>query len=131
MPSRVAVPMVLLRLRGEAGSWTATGTIWSLIAGAPAALGALGVILAFRFGGNPLYVMPLVFGGAPVVNTICHHAAGPELSAGQPALLCRPDRRGHRGRRPCWSFAPPEGMPRPRRKVMETLANGPPWPGQS
>lgn len=65
----VAVPLVLLQLRGEAGSWTATGTIWSLIAGAAGALGALGVILAFRFGGNPLYVMPLIFGGAPVVNT--------------------------------------------------------------
>jgi hypothetical protein len=65
----VAVPLVLLQLRGETGSWTATGTIWSLIAGATGALGALGVILAFRFGGNPLYVMPLIFGGAPVINT--------------------------------------------------------------
>jgi hypothetical protein len=66
----VAVPLALLQLRGEVGSWTVTGTIWSLIAGAAGALGALGVILAFRFGGNPLYVMPLIFGGAPVVNTI-------------------------------------------------------------
>ena len=27
------------------------------------------MILAFTFGGRPIYVMPLVFGGAPVVNT--------------------------------------------------------------
>ncbi|HTU24227.1 MAG TPA: hypothetical protein VMF30_02445 [Pirellulales bacterium] len=65
----VAVPLVLLKLRGEVGGWTITGTVWSLIAGAAGALGALGVILAFRFGGNPLYVMPLIFGGAPVINT--------------------------------------------------------------
>ncbi len=25
--------------------------------------------MAFNFGGKPIFVMPLVFGGAPVVNT--------------------------------------------------------------
>ena len=34
------------------------------------AIGALGVIMAFNFGGKPVFVMPLVFGGAPVVNTL-------------------------------------------------------------
>ncbi|MCA9236646.1 MAG: hypothetical protein KDA44_14320, partial [Planctomycetales bacterium] len=29
-----------------------------------------GIIMAFNFGGKPTYVMPLVFGGAPVVNTL-------------------------------------------------------------
>jgi hypothetical protein len=33
------------------------------------AIGALGIIMAFNFGGRPVYVMPLVFGGAPVINT--------------------------------------------------------------
>ena len=33
------------------------------------ALGALGIVLAFKFNGSPVYVMPLVFGLAPVVNT--------------------------------------------------------------
>jgi hypothetical protein len=37
--------------------------------GAAGAIGALGIIMAFNFGGKPVYVMPLVFGGAPVVNT--------------------------------------------------------------
>ena len=35
----------------------------------PARSVALGIILAFNFGGKPVYVMPLVFGGVPVVNT--------------------------------------------------------------
>ncbi|MFM7206570.1 MAG: hypothetical protein ACKO4T_07885 [Planctomycetaceae bacterium] len=65
----VVVPLALL-VRGEKGAWTATGVLWSLLAGAAGALGALGVILALHFGGKPIYVMPLVFGGAPVINTL-------------------------------------------------------------
>jgi hypothetical protein len=65
----VVAPGILLRLWGEKGSWTMTGFIWSFVAGVAGALGALGIILAFSFGGLPVYVMPLVFGGAPVVNT--------------------------------------------------------------
>lgn len=65
----VVVPGVLIRLWGEKGSWTTTGFIWSFVAGVAGALGALGIILAFTFHGHPSYVMPLVFGGAPVVNT--------------------------------------------------------------
>ena len=42
---------------------------WSLLAGAAGAIGALGIIYAFNFGGKPIFVMPLVFGIAPVVNT--------------------------------------------------------------
>ena len=48
---------------------TFSGVLWSLIAGGAGAVGALGIIMAFNFGGKPIYVMPLVFGGAPVVNT--------------------------------------------------------------
>lgn len=66
----ILVPGALLKVTGEKGSWTAGGTIWSLIAGAAGALGALGIILAFTNGGKPIYVMPLVFGCAPVVNTL-------------------------------------------------------------
>lgn len=65
----VVVPAVLLYLKGEQGSWTSQGIIFSLAGGALGAIGALGIILAFRFGGKPVYVMPLVFGGAPVVNS--------------------------------------------------------------
>ncbi|MFM8633461.1 MAG: hypothetical protein ACKOEX_01400 [Planctomycetia bacterium] len=65
----VLIPLALLR-RGERGTWTIQGALWSLLAGTAGALGALGVILALFFGGKPIYVMPLVFGGAPVVNTL-------------------------------------------------------------
>lgn len=59
-------PLVLLQFQGE-GEWTFRGTVWSLVAGALGAVGALGIILAFNLGGSPLWVMPTVFGFAPVV----------------------------------------------------------------
>jgi hypothetical protein len=65
----VIVPAAILWLKGEKGHWTMTGIIWSLAGGALGAVGALGIIMAFNFGGSPIYVMPLVFGGAPVVNS--------------------------------------------------------------
>jgi len=65
----VVVPAVLLKLKGEQGEWTASGIIYSLAGGALGAIGALGIIMAFNFGGKPILVMPLVFGGAPVVNS--------------------------------------------------------------
>ena len=65
----VVVPGIYLYLRGEQGNWTVTGTFWSLLAGTVGALGALGIIMAFNAGGKPIFVMPLVFGGAPVVNS--------------------------------------------------------------
>jgi drug/metabolite transporter (DMT)-like permease len=85
----VVVPILLLRTRGEAGNWSVTGTVWSLAAGAAGAIGALGIIMAFQNHGNPIYVMPLVFGGAPVVNTFLtmylgksYKEAGPIFFAG-------------------------------------------------
>ncbi len=36
--------------------------------------------MAFNFGGKPVYVMPLVFGGAPVVNTFFTLIAQDRLS---------------------------------------------------
>jgi hypothetical protein len=66
----VVVPIVILSGYNEPGQWTIMGTFWSLAAGAAGAIGALGIIVAFNFGGRPIYVMPLVFGGAPVVNTV-------------------------------------------------------------
>jgi hypothetical protein len=65
----VLVPALLLGTAGEASQWTFKGTAWSVGGGAAGAIGALGVIMAFNLGGKPIYVMPLVFGGAPVINT--------------------------------------------------------------
>ena len=64
----VIVAGIWLYVRGEKGDWTLRGILWSLAGGALGAIGALGIVLAFTFGGRPIYVMPLVFGGAPVVN---------------------------------------------------------------
>jgi hypothetical protein len=63
------MPQFILAEAPEASSYLTFGTFWSMLGGAAGALGALGVILAFHFGGRPVYVMPLIFGGAPVVNT--------------------------------------------------------------
>jgi hypothetical protein len=66
----VLIPIVILRSSKEVGKWTVSGIIYSLIAGSVGALGALGIILALGYGGETVYVMPLVFGFAPVVNTL-------------------------------------------------------------
>jgi len=65
----VLVPTLYLKTRGEKGNWTVGGTLMSVGAGAAGAVGALGIIMAFVYGGSPIYVMPLVFGCAPVVNS--------------------------------------------------------------
>jgi hypothetical protein len=65
----VIVPYFLLDIFPEPGGWSFGGSSWSLLAGAAGAIGALGIIYAFNFGGKPIFVMPLVFGFAPVVNT--------------------------------------------------------------
>ena len=65
----VLIPMIILSDGTQPGQWTTSGTIWSLAGGAAGALGAIGIIMAFNFGGKPIYVMPLVFGSAPVINT--------------------------------------------------------------
>ncbi len=66
----VLVPVFLLRKYGESGKWTISGSMFSLLAGIVGALGALGVLLALSYGGKTIYVMPLVFGFAPIVNTL-------------------------------------------------------------
>jgi hypothetical protein len=65
----VLFPVLALSVTSEQGHFAIMGSLWSFLAGAAGAVGALGVILAFNFGGKPIFVMPLVFGGAPVVNT--------------------------------------------------------------
>ena len=66
----IAVIVPIPFLSGDPGKLTFMGSTWSLLAGTAGALGALGIIYAFNFGGRPIFVMPLVFGLAPVVNTM-------------------------------------------------------------
>ncbi len=67
----IIVPCILLAMQGKlSGDWSFSGISWAMAAGAAGALGALGIVLALTAGGKPTYVMPLVFGGAPIVNVI-------------------------------------------------------------
>jgi hypothetical protein len=66
----VAVPLSLITLDRLGSQWTWPGMLWSIAAGTAGAVGALGIILAFNSGGKPIFVMPLVFGFAPVINTL-------------------------------------------------------------
>ena len=64
----VLVPVGALSAQGGLGGFNSAGLTSATGAGALGAIGAACIIYAFRFGGLPLYVMPLVFGGAPIVN---------------------------------------------------------------
>lgn len=55
-------------------------------AGALGAFGAVCIIYAFRTGGLPHYVMPLVFGGAPLVNVLVTMILHPPAHAPNPLL---------------------------------------------
>jgi hypothetical protein len=66
----VLVPVAGLSAQGELRGFNASGTTMATAAGALGAIGAVCIIYAFRAGGLPAYVMPLVFGGAPLVNVV-------------------------------------------------------------
>jgi hypothetical protein len=78
----VVVPYFFLGEMGENSSYLRVGTLWALLGGVCGAVGALGIIWAFNFGGRPVYVMPLVFGGAPVITTLWSGNVGPWFLAG-------------------------------------------------
>lgn len=83
----VVVPYFFLGEMGENSRYLGwnnffNGTIWALLAGTCGVVGALGIILAFNYGGKPVFVMPLVFGGAPVVTTMWSRHFGPGFLAG-------------------------------------------------
>jgi hypothetical protein len=50
------------------------------------ASGAICIIYSFRAGGSPLYVMPLVFGGAPLVNVLATLLMHPPKATVNPML---------------------------------------------
>ena len=82
----VLVPGVSLGAQGDLGNFDRGGLVTATLAGALGALGAVCIIYAFRFGGLPLYVMPLVFGGAPIVNVLLSAILHPPKSAPHPLL---------------------------------------------
>ncbi len=79
----VVGPLIVLKLRGSNFSFASGGITWSFIAGVAGALGAFTLVLALGAAAAPAVkggggfgpaaasaVMPLVFGGAPIVNAI-------------------------------------------------------------
>jgi hypothetical protein len=82
----VIVPVVTLSAQGGLSGFDAAGTTAATVAGALGALGAACIIWSFKSGGIPLYVMPLVFGGAPIVNVLYSMAVHPPKAAPNPML---------------------------------------------
>jgi len=64
----VLLPAAVLSSQGGLSHFNGTGLVTATAAGALGAIGAACIIYAFKAGGLPLYVMPLVFGGAPIIN---------------------------------------------------------------
>ena len=66
----VIVPVAALSAQGGLSNFNTGGAISATIGGILGAVGAVCIIWAFRSGGSALYVMPLVFGGAPIINVL-------------------------------------------------------------
>src|SRR6185503_12357898 len=82
----VLVPVITLSAQGGLNGFNTNGTLSAGLGGALGALGAVCIIWAFRAGGLPTYVMPLVFGGAPLVNVIVGMLWHPPKTSPSPML---------------------------------------------
>ena len=82
----VLVPVAALAAQGDLSSFDSRGLMVATIAGALGAAGAACIIWAFRTGGLPVYVMPLVFGGAPIVNVLLSMTLHPPKVPPNPLL---------------------------------------------
>jgi hypothetical protein len=84
----VIVPVLVMASQGQLDwrGWNTSGATFATVAGALGALGAVCIIYSFRMGGVPTYVMPLVFGGAPLVNVLYTMAIHPPKTTPSPLL---------------------------------------------
>lgn len=82
----VLIPGGVLASQGQLNNFSASGAIGATLAGVLGAFGALFVIWAFGAGGRPTYVMPIVFGFAPLVNVIYTMIAHPPKVSPSPLL---------------------------------------------
>jgi len=82
----VLIPVAALSAQGAMGHFNSAGLVTATVAGALGAAGAACIIYAFRTGGLPLYVMPLVFGGAPIVNVFFSMLLHPPKNPVNPML---------------------------------------------
>jgi hypothetical protein len=83
----VLIPVAGLSSQGALGGFNTGGLVTATIAGALGAAGAACIIWAFKAGGLPFYVMPLVFGGAPIINVALGMVIHPPKSALSPMLF--------------------------------------------
>jgi uncharacterized membrane protein len=82
----VLAPVGMLMSQGGLNNFSQEGSTWATIAGALGAIGALFIILAFKNGGVATYVMPLVFGGAPLINVLVSMLMHPPKNSPNPLL---------------------------------------------
>jgi hypothetical protein len=82
----VLVPVAGLSSQGQMSGFPRAGLMAAIAGGALGALGAVCIIFAFKAGGSPSVVMPLVFGGAPLVNVLVSMAMHPPKVAPNPLL---------------------------------------------
>ena len=79
----VIVPVAALGAQGGLSGFNTGGLVTATIAGA---LGAIGAACIIRNGGSPTYVMPIVFGFAPLVNVLTTMVIHPPKSSVSPLL---------------------------------------------
>jgi hypothetical protein len=82
----VLIPVAALRAQRQLYGFNSAGVKIATAAGTLGALGAVFIIMAFRYGGLPVYVMPLVFAGAPLVNVMVSMWMHPPKKAPHPML---------------------------------------------
>jgi hypothetical protein len=79
-------PVGSLATQGNLRGFNPVGTTTATAAGLLGALGAVCIIYAFRSGGSPAIVMPIVFGVAPLINVLVTMAIHPPAHAPNPLL---------------------------------------------
>ena len=82
----VLVPVASLSSQGGLHGFTMKGSVAATLGGALGAAGAVCIIFAFKYGGLPTYVMPLVFAGAPLVNVLFTMLQHPPKTSPNPLL---------------------------------------------
>jgi hypothetical protein len=82
----VLVPVIGLWYQGDLHGFTLKGSMAAGLGGALGAIGAVCIIFAFKSGGLPTYVMPLVFAGAPIINVLFSMWLQPPKTAPNPLL---------------------------------------------
>ena len=93
----VVIPLIVLSMdwaQGETlefsdkeGSVKTYALTFATLGGVAGAAGALCIIFSIKYGGSPLYVAPLVFAGAPIINAIVSIIWHPPEEGARPEYL--------------------------------------------